>query len=144
MTLPTDFLTACESWPALAAIREAHGDEAAGRVYAFFLRLESADDEERYIREREALDLVWGPVLNESGTESAFEMSRELGAIAALWDQEVLANAAGSLSPSARLSWMRFAVRLREIASEVQEALLLDESPDMLDWRRRLGKGNII
>lgn len=144
MTLPTDFRSACDSWPALASIRESHGDEAAKRVHTFFERLSASGDEERYVREREALDLVWGPVSNEPGTEAAFEMSRELGALAALWDQEVLRNAAPNMSPSARLSWMRFAVRLREMASEVQEALLLEDSPSVVDYRRATGKGNIL
>lgn len=143
MTLPTDFRSACDSWPALAAIREAHGDEAARRVHAFFERLSASGDDERYTRERDALNLVWGPVSNESGTEAAFEMSRELDAIAALWDREVLRNAAPNLSPSARLSWMRFAVRLRSIASEVQEALLLEDSQAVVDYRRAT-KGNIL
>lgn len=143
MTLPTDFRSACDSWPALAAIREAHGDEAARRVHTFFERLSASGDDERYTRERDALNLVWGPVSNESGTEAAFEMSRELDAIAALWDREVLRNAAPNLSPSARLSWMRFAVRLRSIASEVQEALFLEDSQAVVDYRRAT-KGNIL
>lgn len=145
MTLPTDLRTACNTWPALAAIGDAHGDEAASRVHSFFLKLESSGDVERYTREKEALDLVWGPVVHESGTEAAFDMSREMGAVAALWDQEVLRSAAGVLSPSARLSWMRFAVRLREIADEVQEALAsAGEETGMVDYQQSTGEGNIV
>ena len=94
---------------------------------AAYLREVRAADPELLEAEFAAIRALWGTGHNHEQF-AAYTLNHRLSSILLEWDAETLTQAAPGISPQASETWLRLAVRLRTVASDIDAVLASHEA----------------